>query len=243
MPDRIDARDPATAVAIRADRNSRSWYRVYRAMMWPFIRGRLRIRTTGMHHVPKCGPFILVSNHRSNQDPMVLSCVLPHHLRWVVAGYMRQVPLSGYVMTRMGVVYVDPGRRGMRSLLREGAGILERGGTVAIFPEGHDFIFGGDPAAPMADFHAGFAALAVRTGAPVLPVVIRPVREELCDVPIPAAARSSLPHEFERGSVAVPRYRSVQVRFGAPLDPGEGRGDLHALVSATRERMHALAGE
>lgn len=103
---------------------------------------------------------------------------------------MRDVPLAGWVMERMGVIYLGPVRRRRRSLLQEGRVIPERGGVVGIFPEGEAYIFQNDFNAPMAPFHRGSAALSVRSATPVLPVVVRPVREVLRPIKIPPAARA-----------------------------------------------------
>lgn len=62
---------PGSAAAV-TDQSTRYWYSAYKALMTPFLRVTTRIEVQGRAQVPQRGPFILVSNHRSNQDPPVL---------------------------------------------------------------------------------------------------------------------------------------------------------------------------
>jgi 1-acyl-sn-glycerol-3-phosphate acyltransferase len=111
---------------------------------------------------PPGSPLIVAANHVSYLDPLVLGVVvlrsgrLPRFL--VTPGVLR-VPVLGAILRRSSVFPAD------RDGLAAAAAALEAGGTVVVYPEGH-------VARPGRRFRAklGIAALARRTGAPVLPV-------------------------------------------------------------------------
>jgi 1-acyl-sn-glycerol-3-phosphate acyltransferase len=127
-------------------------------------------RVEGLEHVPRQGPFIMVVNHRSLADPPILGWAVGHQVRRVVhfmaKEEMRRWPIIGWLADRSGVFFVRRGE-GDRSAQRAALRLLAEGRPIAIFPEGTRSRDGKlRPAKP------GAALLAIRSGAPLLPVAI-----------------------------------------------------------------------
>lgn len=122
---------------------------------------------TGKDNIPRTGPVILVANHTSLLDGFLLATVWPRQLTFLSAAYLFRLPVVGAFLRAMGAIPVQKEGNelaGMRAALR----VLQRGGTLAIFPEGQ--VCTGDKLCP---FQTGWAYLALKAGVPVLPVVIK----------------------------------------------------------------------
>jgi len=122
---------------------------------------------TGKDNIPRTGPVILVANHTSLLDGFLLATVWPRQLTFLSAAYLFRLPVVGAFLRAMGAIPVqNEGSElaGMRAALR----VLQRGGTLTIFPEGQ--VCTGDKLCP---FQTGWAYLALKAGVPVLPVVIK----------------------------------------------------------------------
>lgn len=168
----------------------------------------------GAEHVPATGPVILAANHTGVLDGPVLHGACPRASHIIVKQEMFTGVL-GVVLRWSGQIPVD--RRSGRAALTAALTLLGEGRVVGIFPEGTRGT--GD----VASAQAGIAWLALRSGAPVVPVAILGTRPE---------------HE---GVDHVPKLRSrLWVVFGepfqaAPTDAGTGR----AALGAAMERIQA----
>lgn len=129
----------------------------------------LRIEVRGAEHVPSTGPAILASTHASFLDFTVVG--LPAERRGRYARFMAKqavfgLPAVGTAMRAMGHIPVD--RRSGAVAARAALRALRAGELVGVYPEatiGHGFAV-----RDAADLKAGAAYLALRTGAPLLPV-------------------------------------------------------------------------
>jgi 1-acyl-sn-glycerol-3-phosphate acyltransferase len=120
-------------------------------------------------------PCVVVANHCSYLDGVVLYAALPPSFGFVIKREMSRVPLANLLLRRIGAHYVDRGQgqkgaRDTRKLMKRAAA----GGSLAFFPEG---TFSMQPG--LLPFRAGAFAIAARAGLPVLPVVIRGTRHAL----------------------------------------------------------------
>jgi 1-acyl-sn-glycerol-3-phosphate acyltransferase len=195
-------------------------YRVSRAVLLPIVNALYRPWTEGLENIPTFGPAILASNHLSFFDHVFLAAVVDRPIYFLgksdyFAGWRR------FFFERIGVIPVDrTGGEAGEASLHKGEQILRSGRLLAIYPEGTR-----SPDGRLYRGKTGPIRLALRTGAPLIPVAMIGVFEVL-----PAGAR-------------IPKIRRVGIRIGRPLDLSRywgGENDRFMLRSATDELMYEL---
>jgi 1-acyl-sn-glycerol-3-phosphate acyltransferase len=145
----------------------------YAARAWLAIAG-IRIVYFGNELLP-AGPSVIVANHSSYLDGVLLKAVLPARFAFVIKKEIVSVPLAGLLLKRLGAEFVDrfnrhSGAMDARRLMRTASG----GGSLVFFPEG---TFTGRPG--ISRFHGGAFTIAARAGLPVVPLAIRGARNVL----------------------------------------------------------------
>jgi len=124
----------------------------------------------GLEHVPTTGPAILVSNHISHADPLVVAHFVYEAGRWprflAKSGLFRN-PVLGYLLREVEQIPVYRGTADAAKSLEEAIAGLRAGKTVIIYPEGT--ITRQPDLWPMRG-KTGVARLALATGAPVIPI-------------------------------------------------------------------------
>src|ERR1700744_3448527 len=126
-----------------------------------------RFKRIGREHIPKRGPVIIASNHRSFLDPFVIACMARRPMYYVAKKeiflYNR---LLAWALGALGAFPVDRGA-GDSDFIDPAKANLARGDIVLIFPEGTRTRPGslGQP-------KRGVGRLALETGAPVVPVAV-----------------------------------------------------------------------
>src|SRR5438093_6187098 len=125
-----------------------------------------RVEVKNPEHVPLAGAVLLVANHSSLLDPPLVGGVLPRQLSFLAKAELFRIPLFGPLIRRLNARPVrregpDPGA--LRMALR----VLEEDGALLIFPEGTRGAEG-----VLRPAKAGAGMLAVKSGAPVVPVYI-----------------------------------------------------------------------
>jgi 1-acyl-sn-glycerol-3-phosphate acyltransferase len=179
---------------------------------------------------PPVGPAVLVANHLSYFDPVVLAAQLP-----LIAIAKRDVahwPLVGDTCRRLGVSFVErgDGLSGAR-VLREVMRALEQGVSVLVFPEGTTTR--GEQVLP---FKRGIFGAAQHVGVPIVPVALRYDREDAAWV----GDETFLPHYVRSMAHACTR---VSVEYLAPLprDCGQSANGLAELARRSIARALTLA--
>jgi 1-acyl-sn-glycerol-3-phosphate acyltransferase len=146
-------------------------YRVAELTVSPALRGYFKPQVTGQHNVPKTGPAILAANHLSAADEVFTPITAGRQvLYFAKAEYFTGTDLRGRLKAAMfrefGHVPVersDP--RAAASTIDIGAELIAAGKALGIYPEGTR-----SPDGRLHKFRTGVARLALRTGAPVIPV-------------------------------------------------------------------------
>jgi 1-acyl-sn-glycerol-3-phosphate acyltransferase len=131
------------------------------------LSGLARVRVTGHERLPREGPFILVANHASNVDGVLIAAwlqpVARRPIRFLAKEQLFATPLRpllesfGTILVRAGGSDVDAYRKARAA--------LDRGEIVGVFPEGSR-----SPDGVLREAYRGVALLAARTQAPVVPV-------------------------------------------------------------------------
>jgi 1-acyl-sn-glycerol-3-phosphate acyltransferase len=142
------------------------FYETCRAMAHVLILLLVRLRVTGIENVPATGPVILVSNHLNWTDIPMIGLRLKRLTHFMAkAELFEKAPLS-WLVIGLGAF---PVRRGEadRQAIKQAEEVLKAGQVLVVFPEGH-----------RSDTHTmiaglpGAALIAVRSGAPIVPVGI-----------------------------------------------------------------------
>jgi 1-acyl-sn-glycerol-3-phosphate acyltransferase len=165
----------AVAVALVSQRAS---YRVCRVWAWLIlVTCGVRVRARRLARLDPAAPYVFMSNHRSQYDILAVIAALPEfQLRWVAKKELTRVPVFGWALQHTGHIIID--RRdtvqAIASLRAARTKMLE-GVSVTIFPEGTRS--GADQ--DLLPFKKGGFMLALETGFPIVPMVVRGSREIL----------------------------------------------------------------
>lgn len=147
------------------------WMRVMAGVTRAGLAGLTRVRIEGaLDAVPHEGPLIIAANHASNLDPVVLaSSVMPRlgrRFQWLGKRELFDWPVVGWMARNGGVHAVDRATADVEAY-RLAKRILDDGHALFVFPEGTRSRDGALQRA-----RDGAAVLALRTGAPVVPIAI-----------------------------------------------------------------------
>lgn len=133
-----------------------------------------RFRVTGTLPANPRHPYVVVSNHESFVDILLISH-LPWEMKWLSKVEMLRIPVLGWDMWLAGDVPVERGTtRSAVKAMRRCQEILRRHVPVIIFPEGTRTTTG-----EMLPFKDGAFRLAIDAGVPVLPLMVRGTRTAL----------------------------------------------------------------
>ncbi len=120
----------------------------------------------GRRNIRRGGPLILASNHLNLADPPILITIVPRRIIWMAKQELFDYPVLGLLYHSAGFIPVRRGKADLRAF-RQSERTLRKGCLLGMFPEGKRSTNHGLQRA-----EPGTALLALRTGAPVLPVAI-----------------------------------------------------------------------
>lgn len=127
-----------------------------------------RTRVSGKKNIDRKETYIMVSNHQSGADIIVLYLLWSTY-KWVAKKSLYAVPFIGWNMYLNRYITVDRvSKSSMRRMLTEATKTLKSGCSVMIFPEGTRSKDGRLQAFKTGAFH-----LALENGMPILPIVIK----------------------------------------------------------------------
>jgi 1-acyl-sn-glycerol-3-phosphate acyltransferase len=137
----------------------------------PLVAATMHRDYRGMEHVPPSGGVIVAGNHVSDVDPFVLADFLlarGRHTHFLAKHAVFAVPGLGWFLHRAMQISVRRDTVVAGKALTEAARAVRAGAAVALYPEGKESL---DPTNWPMTAQSGVAALALSTGAPVIPVV------------------------------------------------------------------------
>src|SRR5205809_4225157 len=156
-------------------------YWFMKGVLTPLLRGLYRVRIEGRTHVPRHGPVILAANHRSFMDSLFLPLVIRRRVTFVAKAEYFDDKKTAWFFRGVGQIPIRrEGGSASERALASATEVLEQGGVFGIYPEGTRTRDG-----DLHRGHTGVARLALRTGAPVVPVAmtgtaeINPTRRNL----------------------------------------------------------------
>jgi cytidylate kinase len=195
----------------------RSWlYRLGNVALRAIVRAVARFRSEGdLAAIPRTGPLIVASNHASSADPVLITSFLSQDidrpLNWLGKRELVEWPPAGWVFRAAAIHPVDREAADLEAF-RSAMRILEAGQVLAIFPEGTRSQDGA-----LQSVREGAGMLALRSGAPVLPVAV-----------------VDSDRLWPKGSLLPKSGKRVVVRYGAPFKVAE---ELEASGHPTRGRQ------
>ena len=128
-----------------------------------------RLKVTGQENIPQDGPFIIVANHSSLLDPVILGISVKPKVIFVAAAYLFEIHWLGYLLRKANSIPIHRENyiNNIKSI-KQTLKILQRGGVLGIFPEG-----GVDRQKDDLPIKAGAAYLAAKVGVPIVPIKIK----------------------------------------------------------------------
>lgn len=140
-------------------------YKVFRRVMILISRLLFGLTIDGTAKVPKTGPLVVAANHTQYPDPVLVCMAVPRRMQWMAKKQLFEPPYKK-LFEFIGSFPVDReggGRAGVRSALA----FLKEGWALGIFPEGTHKDDG-----TAREAKSGAVLLAIRGGAPVVPVFV-----------------------------------------------------------------------
>ncbi|HEV2005028.1 MAG TPA: (d)CMP kinase [Candidatus Limnocylindrales bacterium] len=183
-------------------------------------RAIIRIRVEGdLSAIPESGPLIIAANHASNADPVLIGAFLNGRLHrplnWLGKRELVEMPVIGWFMREAGIHPVDRATADVGAF-RTAIRVLESGNILTVFPEGTR-----SPDGVLQEVREGVAVLALRSGAPVLPVGV-----------------ADSDKVWRKGSMFPTPGRSVTVRYGLPFMVAD---ELPEIVKGDRRKAKEAA--
>jgi 1-acyl-sn-glycerol-3-phosphate acyltransferase len=195
-----------------------------RLLMWLLVHTIYRTEATHLERVPPSGPAVIVCNHVSYMDPLVIGAKVRRPVRFVMHRYIFQIPVMKTVFRLAKAIPIVSGKKdpeGLQRAMDQVAAELDAGRLVAIFPEGM-LTRDGD----IGIFRSGIERIIERNPVPVIPMGLSGLWGSF--------------FSFYGGEPMkhVPRLKwsRIRLRVGKPIPPTEVTVDL------LRERVAELRG-
>jgi len=148
-----------------------------RFLVWLLTRLLYRIDQRGMDHIPEQGPAVIVCNHVSFVDALILGGNIRRPVRFVTYYKVYRIPVLNFIFRTARAIPIagakeDPAL--MNKAFEEIAAALQAGELVGIFPEG-----GLTPDGEVQGFRAGIERIIERTPVPVVPMALSGLWESM----------------------------------------------------------------
>jgi len=196
------------------------WQRVLwvalRALARVLFVALFRVRVFGQDNVPPEGGVLILSNHQSYLDPVLLGLGLERPVSYMARRSLFRNRAFAWLISALNAFPVTRGGRDVRAM-REAVGRLREGWCLVVFPEGTRTSDG-----RIGRLHAGVLSIAERAGVPVVPAVVE-------------GAFGAWPRN------GPPRPHPIDVAYGRPILAGERGGrSREELAGRIREEMLRL---
>lgn len=195
---------------------SRVWYDSLRWALRLLAVVVYGVRHTGTRNIPAEGGVLVVSNHQSLFDPPLVGMGCPRRMNYLARDTLFRFAPFRWLIESVDAIPIDREGIGLGGI-KEALKRLKRGEMVLIFPEATR-----SPSGQIAAFRPGFTALAVRSGAAILPVAIDGAFQA-----------------WPRGR-KFPGPGRIRVHYGQPMLPAEIAGrDERELLAEVEHRVRA----
>lgn len=196
---------------------------VVRFAMWVVTHTIYRVKHKNLHHLPEHGGALIVCNHVSYMDSLLLSAVCPRLIRFVMEEDYANLPPLRRFLRRAGVIPISASNRtSIRRAFSDVEKALSEGHIVCIFPEGRLTADG-----EMNEFMRGIDIILRRSPVPVIPMALKGLWGSYFSRAKGRACKG-LPTRF---------WSKLEIEAGTPVDPKQ------ASAQAMFEKVKALRGD
>ncbi|MFL0685673.1 MAG: lysophospholipid acyltransferase family protein [Algoriphagus aquaeductus] len=203
-------RRPGDKVSIRL---IRVW-----AGIWAFLSG-IRFEVHGKERIDPTKPYIYIFNHRSFIDAPVIPMAIPQALRALGKKELSKIPFFGWVVGKLAVWVDRTSVESRRASLEKLIGILEKGISVVVAPEGTR----NDRSDLLLPFQKGAFRLSIDTRIPILPMAVIGADQIM-----------------KRGSILLTPGK-VRIYFSDPINPPiPSENAVNEFASKCRNRLEAM---
>jgi 1-acyl-sn-glycerol-3-phosphate acyltransferase len=195
---------------------SRLPVRVAKAANRLFCRTFHQITTLAPPHLPRTGPAILVCNHLSGLDPMLIQSTCNRLIIWMMAREYYDVKSLNWLYKTVEAIPVDRSGRDLAAT-RAALRALSQGRILGVFPEGKI-----EPTRDLLPFQTGVAMMAIKTHVPIYPAYLDGTQrgKEMVE--------------------AVAHPNRATIRFGPPVHIDRSSTSKEALEAGTDQIRHAV---
>ena len=193
---------------------------------WVLINTLYRIRTQGLEAIPEHGPALLVCNHVSFMDPMVIMGCVRRPVRFVMYYRIFETPVIKYVFKAAKAIPIAGKKEDAAIMERAFAEVdneLADGNIVCIFPEG-----GITRDGAIQRFRPGVERILAQRPVPVVPLALRGLWGSIFSRKDSMLGRMRVPRRF---------WSRIELVAGAAVPPEQ------ATAEVLEERVRALRGE
>ena len=142
------------------------FYTFVRFIAWVLLKIFWKMEIIGLENIPKEGSLIVAANHTSNLDPVILGAAFNRKMNFIAKKEVFNNFIGNFVCKRLNAFPVDRKKIDIKAL-KHALDVLQNKEVLGIFPEGTRSING-----ELQDFKLGIIKIAMKTGAPILPVGI-----------------------------------------------------------------------
>jgi 1-acyl-sn-glycerol-3-phosphate acyltransferase len=195
-----------------------------RFITWVLVHSLYRVRVDGLKNVPDEGAALVVCNHVSFMDPLILMASVRRPMRFVMYYKIFNIPVLNFVFRTAKAIPIA-GRNEDEAKLKRAFELIDEalaaGEVVCIFPEGGLTRDGG-----IATFRPGVDQILARRPVPVVPLALRGMWGSIFSRRDSAMHRSRLPRRF---------WSKIELVGGSPLPASEANASvLEARVGELR---------
>jgi len=149
-----------------------------------------RWQVIGLKNVPQSGPLLIVCNHTSYWDPIMVGCAINRRVHFMAKAELFSYPVLGQILRGVRAFPIKRGQSD-RNALRTAINILKEGNVVAVFPEGTR-----SKTRELLPFKPGINMIAYKAQSPILPMAVINSRKVLLGWFFPVRIRIGKPLLF-----------------------------------------------
>lgn len=191
---------------------------IAQTLLWLIALFTMKSKLSGLENFPRQGPALVIINHLGDADAVLVGASIPYPIDALAKIELHDHPVAGRIFRAFGVIWIHRGRPDRRALHAILEGLAE-GRIIGIAPEGRESVTGA-----LEDGNDGAAFIALKSGAPIVPIVMTGT-------------------ENDRIYGNIKKFRRTPVTFtvGKPFHLKESENRRTRLQDGTRQIMETLA--